>query len=74
VCGAETGTLRAGDRKYLENFEMWCWRKMEKIGWTDRVRNEEVSQGVREERNIVQTVKRIKFKRAVYLKLAAVSH
>ena len=26
--------------KYLDNFEMWCWRRMEKISWTDRVRNE----------------------------------
>jgi len=39
---AETWTLRAADQKYLENFEMWCWRGMEKISWTDHVRNEEV--------------------------------
>ena len=30
---------------------------METISWTDRVRNEEVLQGVKEERNMVQTVK-----------------
>jgi hypothetical protein len=35
-------TLRAVDQKDLENFEMWCWRRMEKISWTDHVRNEEV--------------------------------
>ena len=29
-------------RKHLEGFEMWCWRRMEKISWTDHVRNEEV--------------------------------
>jgi hypothetical protein len=40
--GAETWTLRKIDQKYLESFEMWCWRRMEKISWTDRVRNEEV--------------------------------
>jgi hypothetical protein len=40
--GAETGTLRAVDKKNVESFEMWCWRRMEKISWTDRVRNEEV--------------------------------
>jgi len=39
--GAETWTLRAADQKYLECFEMWCWRRMEKISWTDHVRNEE---------------------------------
>jgi len=27
--GAETWTLRAVDQKNLENFEMWCWRRME---------------------------------------------
>jgi len=39
VYGAETWTLRAADQKYLESFEMWCWRRMEKIIWNDRVRN-----------------------------------
>jgi hypothetical protein len=33
---------------------------MEKISWTDRVRNEEVLHRVREERNIVHTIKRRK--------------
>jgi len=40
--GAETWTLRAADQKYLESSEIWCWRRMEKISWTDHVRNEEV--------------------------------
>jgi hypothetical protein len=39
---------------------MWCWRRMEKISWTDRVRNEEVLRRVKEERNIVHTIKRRK--------------
>jgi hypothetical protein len=34
--------LRAVDQKHLESFEMWCWRGMDKISWTDHVRNEEV--------------------------------
>ena len=33
---------------------------MEKISWTDRVRNEEVLHRVKEERNILHTVKRRK--------------
>jgi hypothetical protein len=40
--GAEKWILRKTDQKYLESFEMWCWRRMEKISWTDRVRNEAV--------------------------------
>jgi hypothetical protein len=46
--------------KYLESFEMWCWSRMEKISWTDQVRNEEVLQRVKEERNILQTIRRKK--------------
>ena len=51
--GAETRTLRAADQKYLESSEMWCWRRMEKISWTDHVRNEEVLLRVNEQRNIL---------------------
>ena len=40
--GAETWTLRAADQKYLKSFEMWCWRRMENIGWIDRVTNGKV--------------------------------
>ena len=40
--GAETWTLQAVDQKHLKSFEMWCWRRMEKISWTDHVRNKDV--------------------------------
>jgi hypothetical protein len=55
--GADMWTLRKIDQKYLEGFEMWCWRRTEKIIWTDRVRNEEVLHRVKEERNILHTIK-----------------
>ena len=50
---AKTWTVRAVDKKHLESFEMWCWRRVEKISWTDHVRNEEVSLQVNEQRNIL---------------------
>jgi len=54
--GAETWTLRAIDQKHLERFEMWCWRRMEKISWTDHVRNEDVLLRVKEQRNILHEI------------------
>jgi hypothetical protein len=36
VCGAETGTLRKVDQKYLEKVRNWWWRRMEKISWTEK--------------------------------------
>jgi hypothetical protein len=53
-------TLRKVDQKYLKSFDMCCWRRMEKISWTDRVRNEEVLHRVKVERNILHTIKRRK--------------
>ena len=58
--GAETWTLRAVDQKHLESFEMWCWRRMEKISWTDHVRNEEVILRVKEQRNILHEIRKRK--------------
>jgi hypothetical protein len=54
--GAETWTLQAVEQKHLEGFEMWCWRRMEKIIWTDHVRNEDVLLRVKEQRNILHEI------------------
>jgi hypothetical protein len=54
--GAETGTVWGVDQKQLGSFEMFCWRRMEKIIWTDRVRNDEVMLRVKEQRNILHEI------------------
>ena len=58
--GAETWTLRAVDQKHLESFKMWCWRRMEKISWTDHVRSEKVLLRVKEQRNILHEIRKRK--------------
>jgi hypothetical protein len=45
--GAGNWALRNEDQKYLESFEIVCWRRKEIISWTDSGRNE-VSDRVRE--------------------------
>jgi hypothetical protein len=58
--GAETWTLRAVDQKHLESFEMWCWRRVEKISWNDHVRNEDVLLRVKEQRNNLHEIRKRK--------------
>lgn len=43
------GTWKLGkkEKKYLESFEMWLWKRMEENKWSDRVRNREVLSGRR---------------------------
>jgi hypothetical protein len=57
---AETWTLRAVEQKHLKSFEIWSWRRMEKISWTDHVRNEEVLLRVSEQRNILHEIRKRK--------------
>jgi hypothetical protein len=57
LCGAETWTLWKAERKCLGSFEMWFWRRMEKISCTVRMGKEEVLERVKEERSITQTIK-----------------
>jgi hypothetical protein len=60
LCGAEIWTLRAMDQKHLESFGMWCCKRMEKISWTDHMRNEVVLLRVKEHRNIVHEIRKRK--------------
>jgi hypothetical protein len=58
--GAENWTLRAVDQKHLESYKIWCRRRMEKIRWTEHVRNEEVILRVKGQRNILHDISKLK--------------
>jgi hypothetical protein len=55
--------LRAVDQKHMESFDVWSWRRMEEISWTDHVGNEEVSLTVEEQRNILHEISKRKANR-----------
>ena len=56
--GAETWTMRKEDIKALEAFEMWIWRRMEKINWTEHITNDEVLKRVEESRTLLETIRK----------------
>ena len=51
------GTFWKVDHTHLESFELWCWRRMEKIRLIDRVRKAEVRvlHRVKDEKNTLHT-------------------
>jgi hypothetical protein len=57
--GAETWTVREVYQKCLGSFAIWCYRRMEKISWTDHVKNE-VLHRMNWEKNNLHTIKRRK--------------
>jgi hypothetical protein len=40
--GSETWKITKLELKYLESFEMWCWSRMEKIKWSEKVTSGDV--------------------------------
>ena len=57
---AETWSLRKEDVRKIEALEMWLWRSMERISWTEKVTNEEVLRRVGEKRTMAETIVRRK--------------
>ena len=53
---AETWTLREDGISRLEAFEMWIWRKMEKISWRDHKTNMQVLLMVGEQRSLMNAI------------------
>jgi len=52
---------RTGKRSELpKNFELWCWRRMVEITCSSHARKENVLHRVKEERNIIRTIRRKK--------------
>ena len=46
-----------GSETWLEAFEIWTWRTMEKVSWTEHKTNEEVLETIGEKRSFICTIK-----------------
>jgi len=44
------------DRRRIEAFEMWIWKRMETISWLDKVTNRKVLRRVDEVRQILNSI------------------
>jgi len=55
--GAQTWTMRKEDVKRIEAFEMWIWRRMKRIGWTEHRANKEVLKKVEEKRSLMDIMR-----------------
>ena len=56
--GCETWTIGEAERKRLEAFEMWCYRRMMNIKWMDRITTEEVLGRIGERRTLWKNLRK----------------
>ena len=52
--------MQESDKKLLESFELWCYRRLLRINWKSRTTNAEVLQRIQPEARVFDTVYRRK--------------
>jgi hypothetical protein len=50
-------TLTAQDKKKIESMEMWTWKRLLRISWTERKSNEEILRIVEEKRVLLSIIR-----------------
>ena len=40
--GFESWTIRKGERRRIDTFELWCWRRLLRVPWTARRSNQSI--------------------------------
>ena len=50
MCGCESWTVKKAERRRIDAFELWCWRRLLRVPWTARGSNQsivkEISPGI----------------------------
>ena len=42
VCGCESWTIKKAERRRIDAFELWCWRRLLRVPWTARRSNQSI--------------------------------
>ena len=40
--GCESWTVKKADRRRIDAFELWCWRRLLRVPWTERRSNQSI--------------------------------
>ena len=40
--GSESGTVKKAERRRIDAFELWCWRRLLRVPWTERRSNQSI--------------------------------
>ena len=43
--GCESWTVKKAERRRIDAFELWCWRRVLRVPWTARRSNQSISEG-----------------------------
>ena len=42
IYGCESWTVKKAERRRIDAFELWCWRRLLRVPWTARISNQSI--------------------------------
>ena len=65
--GCESWTIKKADRRRIDAFELWCWRKLLRVLWTARSSNQSILNEISPGCSLVGVILKLKLQYFGYL-------
>ena len=60
VYGCESWTIKKAERKRIDGFELWCWRRLLRVPWTARRSNQSILKEVSPDYSLAELMMKLK--------------
>ncbi len=58
--GCESWTMKQADRRKIDAFELWCWRRLLRVPWTDERTNQSILQEIKPDCSLEASMVKLK--------------
>ena len=65
--GCESWTIKKAERRRIDAFELWCWRRLLRVPWTERRPNQSILKGISPEYTLEALMLKLKLQSFGYL-------
>ena len=65
--GCESWTIKKAERRRIDAFELWCWRRLLRAPWTARKSNQSILKEISPEYSLEGRMLKLKFQSFVHL-------
>ena len=60
MCGCESWTIKKAERKRIDAFKLWCWRRLLRVPWTARKSNQSILKEISPEYSLEGLMRKLK--------------
>ena len=67
MCGCESWTMKKAECRRIDAFELWCWRRLLRLPWTERKSNQSIRKEISPEYSLERLTLKLKLQYFGYL-------